>query len=105
MFPLIALIIIVLIVSLVLMALYFRPELKMTSQTSGTVVSSTLREVRTETERREETVVVVAYTAVGQKCSMQNVLRGNHTGRFPEGLGVQVKYNPAKPEMAAVVGV
>ena len=95
----------VLIGALALTALYHHDALKMTSSTTGQVVSADQREVRDEKERREETVIVCRYQVSGRDYQMTKILRGRQAPRFPAGRELPIRYNPGHPEMARIEGV
>lgn len=95
----------VLVGCVALTALYHHDALKMTSSTTGQVVSVDQREVRDENERREETVIVCRYQAAGRDYEMTKVLRGRQASRFPTGSQVPIRYNPGQPEMSRIVGI
>lgn len=75
------------------------PMFKMTSQTLGRVVGAVEREVRDEVERREETVITVAYEIHGTPYTVEKVIRGKKAYKFPTGKKVEIRYNPAEPHM------
>lgn len=99
-FPLIVLIIVVIVLIVLSVGVYHRPRFKMTSYTQGKVEQSSVREVRTEFERYEQTEIVVAYHVAGQVHRLTKTVPGNHAGRYPIGLSLRVHYNPSDPEMA-----
>jgi len=81
---------------------YWRKEMKMTSSTTGEVVSATNREIRDENGRRDETMVVTKYTVSGREFQLSHVFRGKLADRFPAGRAVPVRYNPSDPKMARI---
>ena len=88
--------------AIALTAFYHKPDLKMTSQTTGKVVRSEQREVRDERERRDETVLVCQFVVNGQTHTIERVVRGRWTARYSVGRNLTVFYNPADPEMSRV---
>ncbi|MDB5331946.1 MAG: hypothetical protein JWP03_3097 [Phycisphaerales bacterium] len=76
--------------------------MKMTSQTAGQVLRSENRVVRTETERREETVIICRYTVHGKEYEVERILRGRQAKRYPVGKQLTIRYNPAEPEMSDI---
>ncbi|HMO25372.1 MAG TPA: DUF3592 domain-containing protein [Tepidisphaeraceae bacterium] len=99
-FPLLVLILVVIVLIALSVGVYHRPRFKMTSYTQGRVEQSTVREVRTELERYEQTEIVVGYHVVGQSHRLTKTVPGNHAARYPIGLPLRVHYNPSDPEMA-----
>ncbi len=87
--------------SFVIMArFYFTNARRMTSHTTGQVVSSEER-VRIENDRRHvDTHIVVRYSAHGRELTLARVVRGGFARKYPPGLELNIKYNPAEPEMA-----
>lgn len=81
---------------------YYRKDLKMTSRTTGHVVSATRREVQLANSRREETVVTAQYIVGGKTYELAHVFPGRDPSRFPAGMRVPVKYNPSDPKMAKI---
>jgi hypothetical protein len=81
---------------------YYRKDLKMTSSTTGEVISATNREIRNDQGRRDETVVVARYTVSGRQYELSHVFLGRNADRFPAGRSVPVKYNPSDPKMAKI---
>ena len=81
---------------------YWRKEMKMTSTTTGSVVSATSREIRDDNGRRDETVVLAKYTVSGRDYEISHVFRGRIAERFPAGRAVPVRYNPSDPKMARI---
>ena len=89
------------LIGAVLMVLFSHHRFfKMTSSTSGEIVRSEQREVRDETERRDETVVVCRYTVHGKAYEIQRIMRGRLADRLTPGKKVAIRYNPAEPDMA-----
>jgi len=86
----------------VLTYFYYRKDLKMTSSTTGEVISATNREIRNDQGRRDETVVVARYTVSGREYELSHVFLGKSADRFPAGRSVPVKYNPSDPKMAKI---
>jgi hypothetical protein len=78
------------------------PFFKMTSSTTGEVITSDQREVRDDRERRDETVIRFKYAVHGKPYERERVIRGRIADRFPPGSRVPVKYNPAEPDMADI---
>jgi hypothetical protein len=81
---------------------YYRKDMKMTSATTGQVISATNREVRDGQSRRDETVIVARYTVGGREYELSHVFLGRNAERFPSGRSVPVKYNPSDPKMAKI---
>lgn len=75
---------------------------KMTSQTTGTVVSSSEREVTTEAGRSFQTEITCRYRAGGADRELTHTFRGKLASRFPAGKSVPVKYDPAEPHVATL---
>lgn len=73
-----------------------------TSYTEGTVISAEERVVRTEIERREETVLKCTYVVRGHQYDLEHVIRGRIAKAFPAGREVKVWYNPSEPSMAMI---
>ena len=88
--------------AVLLVFFYHQRRLKMTSVTSGRVVSSAQREIRDEKERRDETVVVCAFNVAGREYRLEHVLRGRQAARFPAGKSIPVYYNPSDPLMSRI---
>ena len=91
--------------AIVLVFMYHQESLKMTSSTTGEVVSADQREVREADERREETVLVCRYTVAGQAYTIERVLPGRQATRFPAGRPLSIRYNPGAPERSRIVGL
>ena len=93
------------IVVTIIASMIFLSHLKMfklTSHADGVVISASEREIRDDTERREETVVVCGYSAKGKPYELQKVFRGRRASRFAVGMAVLVRYNPAQPQMSDI---
>jgi len=88
--------------AIALVVFYHQKSLKMTSNTTAQVVKVEQREVRDEKERRDETLVVVRYKVNDKEYRIEQLLRGRHAARYPEGRSLRVLYNPAQPEMSRI---
>ena len=93
---------IIVIVLLGMVVASHHPLFKMTSQTIGRIMSATEREVRDENERRDETLVLCKFEVRGQEYEIQRIFRGKKAYKFPAGITVSIKYNPAEPQMAEI---
>jgi len=89
--------------SVVLAKMYFSNTRRMTSRVGGQVVRAEPRVTIVNDRRNAETVLVVRYVVGGRELELAHVLEGERAQHFPPGRPVQVRYNPAEPEMAAVV--
>jgi uncharacterized protein DUF3592 len=87
---------------IVLVVFYWRKEMKMTSSTTGEVVSAENREIRDDAGRRDETLVLAKYNVSGNEYQIKHVFRGRLAERFPAGRQIPVKYNPSDPKMARI---
>jgi hypothetical protein len=85
-----------------LVVFYWRKEMKMTSSTTGSVISAENREVRDDAGRRDETTVVAKYNVSGKDYEVKHIFRGRFADRFPPGRSVPVRYNPSDPKMARI---
>ena len=85
-----------------LLIFYHSKPLKMTSSTLGRVVASEEIERRDETRRWDETHVTCQYVVAGREYTVQAILRGRQARRFPVGREVEVRYNPALPDMSRI---
>jgi Protein of unknown function (DUF3592) len=81
---------------------YYRKDMKMTSATTGEVISATNREVRDDNGRRDETVIVARYSVSGREYELSHVFLGRSADKFPVGRVVPVRYNPSDPKMAKI---
>jgi hypothetical protein len=81
---------------------YYRKDMKMTSSTTGRIISSSHREIRHDRGRRNETVIVAQYTVAGQNYELSHIFAGRNPDRFPAGRAIPVKYNPNDPKMAKI---
>src|SRR5271155_2308132 len=88
--------------AVVLTVFYWRKEMKMTSSTTGEVLSATDRERIVDDRRRDETVVVAKFTVAGKEYEVTHVFEGKFANRFPAGRSVPVRYNPSDPGMARI---
>ena len=79
---------------------YLTDQRRMTSQTTGRVVSAAQRVIVDESARRTETEVVARFTAGGQEHEVRRVLKGERARQFPPGREIAIKYNPGEPWMA-----
>ena len=93
---------VVVLVILAMIVASHHPTFKMTSYTSGKVVSVNEREIKLETGRRLETELICTFTAGGAQRHITHVLRGRQASRFPVGKDVPVRYYPANPDLARV---
>jgi hypothetical protein len=89
--------------SVVLVKLYFANTRRMTSRVAGAVVRAEPRVTIVNDRRKAETVLTVKYVVGGRELELTHVLEGERAQHFPPGRPVTVRYNPAAPEMAAVV--
>jgi hypothetical protein len=87
---------------IILTYFYYRKDFKMTSATTGQVISAAEREVNDDRGRRDETVVIAKYTVSGREYELSHVFLGRSAGKFPAGRTVPVKYNPSDPKMAKI---
>ena len=74
----------------------------MTSTTVASVISATNREIRDAHGRRDETVVVAEFSALGQTYRVTHIFPGTNADRFPPGTRLPVRYNPGDPTMSMV---
>ncbi len=88
--------------AILLTCLYHRKEIKMTSTTTGQVISATQREIRTTDLRRDETIIVCSYSVAGHTYQLQHTLPGRKASRFPPGAPLTIRYNPTVPKMARI---
>lgn len=88
--------------AVVLVILYHRKTFKMTSTATCEVIRAEEREVRTERERRDETLVVCRYVAWGNEFTIERVFRGRQAERFRAGTKLPIRYNPADPSMSRI---
>jgi len=89
--------------SVVLVKMYFSDTRRMTSRVAGTVVRAEPRVTITNNRRKAETLLTVRYVVGGRELELAHVLEGERAQHFPPGRAVQIRYNPAAPEMAGVV--
>jgi hypothetical protein len=89
--------------SVVLIKLYFSDTRRMTSRVAGQVVRAEPRVTIVKDRRKAQTVLVVRYVVGGRELELTHVLDGERVQHFPPGRPVQVRYNPAEPEMASIV--
>ena len=82
--------------------LYYQKDMKMTSTTTGEVISATYREIRDDSGRRDETVVLCKYVVSGREYQVSVVVRGKNVERFPAGRNVPIRYNPSDPKMSRI---
>jgi len=94
---------VIVLIILTMIVMSHHPMFKMTSQTLGQIVSATEREVRDEHERREETLIVVAYEIHGVPYQVEKIVRGKKACRFPAGKKIDIRYNPAEPHVGTFV--
>jgi hypothetical protein len=92
----------VLLGAVALTVFYWRKDMKMTSTTTGEVLSATSRERIVDDRRRDETVVVAKFTVTGKEYEVSHVFPGKIANRFPAGRSVPVRYNPSDPGMARI---
>jgi hypothetical protein len=90
----------IIVAAIAIVFLSHHPFFKMTSSTTGQVIRAEHREIRDESERRDETVVTCRYIVHGRPYEVERVMRGRLIDRLPPGAKIRVKYNPAEPEMA-----
>jgi hypothetical protein len=83
-------------------AFYFNDGRRMTSITQGRVLRSEERAIERFGAREMETEIVVSYQAAGRELEMTRLLRGAFGRRYAPGASINVRYNPAEPEMADV---
>jgi hypothetical protein len=100
MLPVVLLCVVIVVVFGVLMGMYFRPTLKMTSRAEGQVVSVAKREVRDEVHRHEEFDVTIEFTALGAPWTFVKTFRERMPHTLKPGATVEVRYNPGDPAMA-----
>lgn len=86
----------------VLTRFYYSKEMKMTSETTGTVVSATEREIIDEKGRRDETQIVCRYVVGQTPYEITHTLRGRNSNRLAPGTPLKVLYNPGNPAMARI---
>ena len=89
--------------SVVLVKLYFSNTRRMTSRVAGQIVRAEPRVTIAKGRRKAETVLTVGYVVSGRALEMTYVLEGERAQHFPPGRPIQVRYNPAQPDMAGVV--
>jgi hypothetical protein len=89
--------------SVILVKLYFSNTRRMTSRTAGKVVRAEPRVTIANGRRTAETVLTVSYIVSGRELELTYVLEGERARHFPPGRPIQVRYNPAQPDMAGVV--
>jgi hypothetical protein len=92
----------VIVAIVILTRYYYSKDMKMTSTTTGVVVSAENREVRDQYGRRDETVVVCEFSVGGREYRVVKVFRGRNAEKYPAGRKLPVRYNPADPGMARV---
>ena len=88
--------------SVILVKVYFSNTRRMTSRVAGTVVRAEPRVTIANGRRKAETVLIVRYIVSGKELELTHVLEGERAQHFPPGRPVQVRYNPAQPDMAGV---
>ena len=86
----------------VIFVIYYGKSMKMTSFIEGRVISAEERVVRDESERREETALLCAYTVRGDEFQITHILRGHRAKAYPPGKPITVWYNPTEPHMAKI---
>ncbi len=89
--------------SVVLVKMYFSNTRRMTSRVAGQVVRHRARVTIANNRRKAETVLTVRYVVGGRELELTHVLEGERAQHYPPGRPVQIRYNPAQPEMAGVV--
>ena len=87
---------------LALVFFYWRKSMKMTSPTTGEVVSATNREINDDRGRRDETVVTARFKVLDRNYQVSHVFQGRIADRFPVGREVPIRYNPSDPRMARI---
>jgi len=88
------------VITLAMGALYFNNSRRMTSITAGKIVRSEEREVMRKDAREFETDIVASYTASGKEYQITRTLPGRLSKRFGQGKTINIRYNPAEPDMA-----
>jgi len=81
---------------------YYNKEMKMTSATTGLVISALNREVFVKGSRRDETVVACEFTVGQQTYQVARVFPGRNAERYPVGRKMPVRYNPSDPAMSMI---
>lgn len=89
--------------SVILIKLYFSNTRRMTSRVTGQVVRAEPRVTIVKDRRKAETILTVRYVVSGRELNLVHVLEGERSQHFPPGRPVQVRYNPAQPDMAGVL--
>jgi hypothetical protein len=83
---------------------YYSKDMKMTSTSTGSVLSAENREVRDDHGRRDETLVTCQFTVGGRDYQVMKIFRGRNAERYPVGRKLPVRYNPADPAMSRIPG-
>jgi hypothetical protein len=99
----VAIVVFAVVLWLLLAKFYLTDRRRMTSQTTGRVVSAEQRVIVDSTARRTQTEVVARFTAGGHEHEVRRVLQGERARQFPPGGEISIRYNPGRPWMAEVI--
>src|SRR5476649_2236441 len=83
---------------------YYSKDMKMTSTSTGSVLSAENREVRDDHGWRDETLVTCQVTVGGRDYQVMKIFRDRTAEPYPVGRKMTVHYNPADPAMSRIPG-